>query len=164
MPPQDATQAKQALNDALCDPLQTPNNVATNVITWVVSIFHLFLAYVEARFIELRARVLDIENCPAHAPIATTTPAVTSDPQTRKICCTKCHASNHIAEYCRTVNPAAMRKRIATNQKKKKSARAIAAAATTLPPFPPMPPPFPYYASTPVLPDPQVVSGTGWPG
>src|SRR6266545_2727110 len=79
------------------------------------------------------------------------------DPWKRKIRCDKCHTSNHIAEYCRTTNPAAMRKRIATNQKKKKSARAIAATATALPPFPSMPPPFPYYSNTFVPPDPQAI-------
>ncbi len=152
-------QAQIKLRKALRDPLQTDTTAGDSIVAWVVSVFYLLISLLEALMKDAGDRSYNIEVDVEELQSKTTTSPVHNhpDPRKRKIRCDKCHASNHIAEYCRTTNPAAMRKRIATNQKKKKSARAVAAAATALPPFPSMPPPFPYYSNTFVPPDPQAI-------
>jgi len=143
MPPKiaevDVNDAQRALKEALRNPIQMPAPAGNQVVAWVVSVFYLLISLMEGLVREISARITDLENdikSRETASVAAPTPASTTAPRDRKTRCTKCHASNHIAEYCRTTNPAAMRKRIATNQKKKKSARAT--ATTAIPTFPPM--------------------------
>jgi len=151
MPPKiakvDVDEAQRALKEALRNPIQTPAS-AGQIVAWIVSVFYLLISLMEGLLREVSARITDVEsdfNSRIPTPVVAPTPAATVAPRDRKTRCTKCHASNHIAEYCRTTNPATMRKRIATNQKKKKSARAT--AATAIPTFPSMPSPFPYYGN-----------------
>jgi len=101
----------------------------------------------------IRDRLTSLETGVATPSPQVTTSAATMTPSHRR--CTKCHARGHVDSDCRTTDPAAMRKRIAANQKRKKTARDDHAAAMAHPTFPFAPIPSPFSAPYPTAPDPQ---------
>jgi len=157
--PMETDEAQRTLREALREPLKTNTQLGDTVVTWVVGIFYLFIAFMEAILHETVTRIKDLEDdmdaeetTSVATPQATTSAATTTPPRRR---CTKCHARGHVDSDCRTTDPAAMRKRIAANQRRKKTARDdhAAAMAHPTPLFAPIHSPF----SAPYLtaPDPQ---------
>lgn len=122
--PMETDKAQHALRDALREPLKTDIPVGDTIVAWVVGIFRLLIALMEALLYEVTTQVKDLEDdmdaketTPTVAPQATTSVAT----MTPSCChCTKCHARSHVIADCHTTNPAAMQKRIAANQKRKK--------------------------------------------
>jgi len=157
--PMETDEAQRALREALREPLKTDTQLGDTVVAWVVGIFRLFIAFMEAILHEVTTRIKDLEDdmdaketIPVAAPQATTSAATTTPPRR---CCTKCHARGHVDSDCHTTDPTAMLKRIAANQKRKKTARDdhAAAMAHSTPLFAPIHSPFP--APYPTAPDPQ---------
>jgi len=150
MPPGSTDELRTRLKEELSNPSFDPTSgTKLGMVQWIVMLFNLCLSFLHNVHTEIYARIADLETkddelearnealaatLPAHASVAV--PA----PTTRR--CTKCHARGHANVDCRTTDPAAMRKRVAMNQKKKKSARV------------PMLPPLPLYPFTPT-PTPQ---------
>ncbi len=122
--PMDTDEAQRTLRDALRNPHQSTTPAGNAVVAWVVGTFYLLIALIEALFGELRVPDLEDDvntklSVPVTKPQATTSAAATRP--TRR--CTKCHACGHVDSDCHTTDPATMRKRVATNQRRKKTAR-----------------------------------------
>ena len=157
--PMETDEAQRALRDALRDPLKTNTPLGNTIVIWVVGIFHLLIALIEALLHEVTTRIKDLEDdvdaketTSEVAPQATTS-AATTTPSCHR--CTKCHARGHVNSDCCTTDPAAMWKRIAANQKRKKTARDDHATAMTHPTFPFAPILSPFLAPYLTAPDPQ---------
>jgi hypothetical protein len=162
----DADTTIAHLREELATPsLQSESRETRLIITWVVNLITLFLTFFESVIKEIIDRIADLEDDDTSkvSALRSSTPPVTTSvattiPSSRR--CTKCHARGHTDASCRTTDPAAMRKRVALNQKRKKNARTAAAAATAMPPpsLPSIPTPAPFYGQYPVQTSPQVVA------
>jgi hypothetical protein len=89
----------------------------------------------------------------AAPPTTTTTPRTTRSARPKR--CQKCHARGHDVIECRTADPAAMRRRVASNSRLAKQARAdrstMPSTSTPAPSYIPYQPPL---SSYPVVPPP----------
>ena len=84
------------------------------------------------------------------APPTTTTSRPTRSARSKR--CQKCHARGHDVSDCRTADPAAMRRRVASNSRLAKEARANSAMPTIsaqAPSYFPYQPPYPMPVTTP---------------
>ena len=112
---------------ALENPLATASS-GKDIIAWTVSIFQLLYALMKLMFRNLfdylqriELNIGEIEDKIDIIRDATPAAAMTTVPS-RTHRCTKCHARGHDFTVCRTTNPAAMRKRVGENTKRKKMA------------------------------------------
>jgi hypothetical protein len=140
-------QAQHKLRTELRNP-QIADKSAPGVVAWVVSVFYLLIAYLEAIFKDHEDHFHNIETdieqlqskIPSSQSFSSAAAAMAPIPPTKSKRCTTCHARGHAAPECRTADPAAMRKRVAWNRKKEKE------TGQPLPsylyyPTPPFPPP-----------------------
>ena len=123
-----------------------------HILTLFINLINSVIGYVDARFADFEEDSTDdaaSEKPKQAAP--KTQPHPVPPSKTRR--CTKCHARGHIDSDCTTADPAAMRRRIAANQRRKKDARRsthlIPASSSNAIPYHLMHPPF-------VAPQPQV--------
>jgi len=150
----------ELLEEVNAPALTTEDEDVNKCVLWALNLFHLFLTFIEAlmgslggQLDAIRDHLTSLETGVATPSPQATTSAATTTPSRRR--CTKCHARGHVDSDCRTTDPAAMRKRIAANQKRKKTARDDHAAAMAHPTFPFAPIPSPFSAPYPTAPDPQ---------
>ncbi|KAI6100834.1 hypothetical protein EDD16DRAFT_1524835 [Pisolithus croceorrhizus] len=136
------------------------NAMPRSIVNWVVMLFQLLLAFLDAVLQEISAHISNVEadiptsgGVPSNVatvaqggPTPSTAVWPTKSPQ-----CTKCHACGHSTEMCLTKDPTVMRKRVAGNQKKKKD-------ACKPPPLPILHPLYPFIATTTSSPTPQDVA------
>jgi len=115
------------------------------VIVWIVSIFTSLLQTLEMVF----ARI-DRESKAPSKSSTSSGPSKAPRVSGRKPRCTKCHARGHSVNECHTLNPSAMRKRVATNSATARSARTSHAMSTVsgYPPLLPYPG-IPFYPPSP---------------
>src|SRR6266540_3179349 len=134
----DTDKAQCDLRDSLRNPPQPTNEVAAGIVAWAVSTFYLVITFLEAIFKEHQDRFTELEgDITALQDRQTTVPSTTSKPSTsaatwtprKPHSCAMCHAHGHITSECRTANPTATRKRIASNRRKEK------ATGQPLPPY-----------------------------
>ncbi|KAI6009668.1 hypothetical protein EDC04DRAFT_2906546 [Pisolithus marmoratus] len=126
------------------------NVMPRTIVNWVVTLFQFLLAFLDAVIQEILACISDVEaDTPASggAPLNVTAVAqgrpahsATTQP-TKSPWCAKCHAHHHSTEECLMKDPAAMRKRVAGNQRKKKDTHKP-------PPLPISHPLYPFIATT----------------
>jgi len=134
-----ATEAsRQKIDEMLDDPFQPEDRDVHKLVKWIVTIFNLFLSYVQLAFYDFDRRIQELEDSdeddepsPSHRPFAAETtipvPATTTQSATSALVrsrrrCAKCHTKGHDEFECRTKDPAANRRRVALNQRKKKEA------------------------------------------
>src|SRR6266545_7119900 len=146
----ETDKAQCDLRDSLQNPPQPTNEFAAGIVAWAVSTFYLVITFLEAIFKEHQDRFTELEgDITALQDHQTTVPSTTSKPSTsaatrtprKPRSCTTCHAHGHITSECRTANPAATRKQIASNRRKEK------ATSQPLPPY--------LYYPTTVIPPPS---------
>jgi len=134
----ETDKAQRDLRDSLRNPPTPTNDVAAGIVAWVVSTFYLVITFLEAIFKEHQDRFTELEgDITALRDRQTTVPSTTFKPSTsaatrtprKPRSCATCHAHGHITSECRTANPAATRKRIASNRRKEK------ATSQPLPPY-----------------------------
>ncbi|KAI6038415.1 hypothetical protein EDC04DRAFT_2896435 [Pisolithus marmoratus] len=136
------------------------NAVPRSIVNWVVTLFQFLLAFLDAVFQEIMACISNVEadtltsgGAPSNVAAAARSgpaPSATARP-TKSPRCAKCHARHHSTEECLTKDPAAMRKRVAGNQRKKKDAHKP-------PPIPISHPLYPFIATTTSSPTPQDIA------
>jgi len=131
-----ATEAsRRSISEMLDDPFQPEDPVAHKLVKWIVAILNHFLSYVQLAFYDFDQRIQELkdsdeddEPSPSHRPSAvrfapaTTTQSATLVSTGSRRRCTKCHTKGHDESECRTKDPAANRRRVALNQRKKKEA------------------------------------------
>ena len=159
---QQIARAQHEIQTELGSPLvdDIDDDHSTLTPQWIVHIFTLFITLINLVISYLDARLEDFEegstdNAPSEKPkqdAPNTQHHLVSPSRTRR--CTKCHARGHIEFDCTTADPAAMRRRIAANQRRKKDAR----RNTHLLPAFSSPSTIPYHLMHPplVAPQPQV--------
>ena len=120
--------------------LDNPPTVHTTLIpliSWIHQLVHALCAMINVMVMALEQRVYDLEQATslsssgsstASGPtIATTAPSIeectTTTMPSQPFRCSLCHARGHIVSECRTINPSAMRKRIAHNSQMTKKAQ-----------------------------------------
>ena len=142
---------KDPIND-LMDNLPGNANVSEAFFSWLVKVLILLLQFIQTITLDYGHRLVAIERKLSTTTISTTAPASTTDAaaattsKTTARCskrCKKCHAHGHNADNCRTANPAAMCKRVASNSRLAREVRANNASTTIpayMPPFQPYPP------------------------
>ncbi|KAI5984563.1 hypothetical protein EDC04DRAFT_2914252 [Pisolithus marmoratus] len=142
--------SQHLLEQAVLDHPMFDNIVPRTIVNWVVMLFQFLLAFLDAVMQEILARISNVEaDAPTSggAPSNVTTAAQsrpahsTTTQPTKSPRCAKCHAHHHSTEECLMKDPAAMRKRVAGNQRKKKDAH-------KLPPLPISHPLYPFIAAT----------------
>jgi len=126
----ETDRAQRELRDSLRNAPTPSNDVAAGIVAWAVSTFYLVITFLEAIFKEYQDRFTELEeDVTALRDRQTTAPTTTPKPSTSAAArtprkprsCATCHAHRHITSECRTANPAATRKRIASNRRKEKS-------------------------------------------
>ena len=146
----ETDKAQRDLRDSLRNAPQPTNEVAAGIVAWAVSTFYLVITFLEAIFKEYQDRFTELEgDITVLQDRQTTVPSTTPKPSTsaatrtprKPRSCTTCHAHGHITSECRTANPAATRKQIASNRRKEK------AMGQPLPPY--------LYYPTTVIPPPS---------
>jgi hypothetical protein len=156
--------ARQALDKALREPYQSETRDGHRIVGWVITIFMLLKALLEALIVEIYGRIEDCEerDTPAHVPIPTQPPSASAaTPQARRSApasrrrtrCATCHATGHDTADCRTANPAVMRKRVALNQRAKRSAKDVRTLNSSLVPPPLLPAVVPHASAAYYPPD-----------
>ena len=140
---------QRELDNALENPLATASS-GKDIIAWTVNIIQLLYALIKLMFCNLfdylkriELNIGEIEDKIDTIRDATPAAAMTTT-LSRAHRCTKCHARGHDITVCRTTNPAAMRKRVGENAKRKKMA-----SNPSLNPFASTSPPFPLYGTYP---------------
>ena len=119
------------------------------ILDWIHLLVMALMSFIDTIALDYGRRLRNIEN-PSHISSAAPTisqpsaqPATEDQSQrtssNRLKRCTKCHARGHDISDCRTANPSAMRKRVATNSRLAKQARANSVIA--MPTIPPQAPP-----------------------
>jgi hypothetical protein len=124
---------------------------------WIIQILSLFVNLINSIITFFNARIKALEEEATDSTTSETPDLVAPNTQhhlappltSRR--CTKCHARSHIEPDCKIADPAAMRRRVVANQRRKKDAR-----CTHI--IPAIPPPLPYhYLHNPIaFPQPQV--------
>src|SRR6266545_8268641 len=123
----ETDKAQCDLRDSLRNPPQPTNEVAAGIVAWAVSTFYLVITFLEAIFKEYQDRFTELEGDitvlqDRQTTVPSTTPKPSTSAATRTPCkprsCATCHARGHITSECRTTNPAATRKRIASNRRR----------------------------------------------
>ncbi|KAI6041576.1 hypothetical protein EDC04DRAFT_2893054 [Pisolithus marmoratus] len=117
------------LEQTVLDRPMFDNVVPRTIVNWVVTLFQFLLVFLDAVIREISARISDVEadaltsgGAPSNVAAAARSrpaPSATAQP-TKSPRCAKCHTRRHSTEECLTKDPAAMRKRVAGNQRKKK--------------------------------------------
>ena len=139
--------------DDLMDNLPGNANVSKAFLSWLVKVLILLLQFIQSIALDYGHRLVAIERklstttASTTAPASTDAAAATTSKTTAQHSkhCQKCHACGHDAIDCRTANPSAMRKRVASNGRLAREAR-IYSASTQLPPtMPSVVQPYPYY-------------------
>ena len=156
--------AQESVDEVLEDPPQMPQP-AQALVQWILTLANAIIHMIATLARHLGRRIHDIElqlalpdrTIPATVPASTTslvTPVPsTSTPANRSKRCTKCHARGHDISDCRTTNPSAMRKRVATNSRLAKQARSQRSMLTT---SATIPPPVPFQSPyQPIIPTPM---------
>jgi hypothetical protein len=156
--------AQESVIEVLDDTPQVPKPLEA-LIQWILALAHAIITMIETLARHLGRRINDIEQqlaipdptASAKVPISTTSPVTpvpsTSTPANRSKRCTKCHARGHDISDCRTTNPAAMRKRVATNSrlaKQARSERSMLTTSATIPPPVPYQQPYQFVAPPPM--------------
>jgi hypothetical protein len=156
--------AQESVTEVLEDPPQVPKPLET-LLGWILTLAHAIIAMIDKLARHLGRRITNIElqlaipdrTTSAKVPISTTsrvTPVPsTSTPANRSKRCTKCHARGHDISDCRTTNPTAMRKRVATNSrlaKQARSQRSMLTTSATIPPPVPFQQPYQFVAPPPM--------------
>ena len=132
-----ATEAsRRKLDETLDAPFEPEDDNVRVLARWIVHVFTLFLSYIQLAFYDFDQRIQELEHTdeedepsPSHRPSAAkpfvsataTQPATSASVRLRRRC-VKCHAKGHDESQCRTKDPAANRRRVAINQRRKKEA------------------------------------------
>lgn len=151
---QQIARTQNEIHSELGSPLLDNLDDGQGTITpqWIIHVFTLFISlinsligYIDARFADFEEDSTD-DDTPEKPKQAAPKTQPHSVPPTKTRRCTKCHARGHIDSDCTTADPAAMRRRVAANQRRKKDARRnthlIPASSSTAIPYHLMHPPF----------------------
>ena len=156
--------AHESVNKVLEDPPQVSKPLEA-LLKWIFTLAYAIIAMIDNLARHLGRRINDIElqlaipdrTSSAKVPTSTTSPVTpvpsTSTPANRSKRCTKCHACGHDITDCRTTNPSAMRKRVATNSrlvKQARSQRSMLTTSATIPPPVPFQQPYQFVAPPPM--------------
>ena len=128
--------SRRNVDEMLNDPYKPEHHDVRKLVKWIVTILKLFLSYLQLAFYDIDQQIQELEvsdedsePSPSHRPSAartpipaTTTQSATLAPARSRRRCAKCHTKGHDETECRTKDPAANRRRVALNQRKKKEA------------------------------------------
>lgn len=128
-------------------------------VFWVIQVLSMFLNLINSIVGFFRARIAALEedddfSTSSKAPdTAARNNQLPSALPSKSRRCAKCHARGHAENDCKTTDPAAMRRRVASNQRRKKDARFFNPPLSLA-----LPPPLPYHfqQQTPAFTQPQV--------
>jgi len=156
--------SRRKLEETIDEPYKPEDHDVRKLTKWIIAVFTLFLSYVQLAFYDIEDRIQELEKpdednepSPSHSPTAattaTTTQRATSAPTRSRRRCAKCHAKGHDELECHTKDPAANRRRVAINQRKKKE--------VARPPTHPFPADPRFYSYAPIAP-PAVMPPEGY--
>ena len=148
--------------DDLMDNLPGNANVSKAFLSWLVKVLIFLFQFIQTIALDYGHQLIDIECKLSTTTISTTVPVSTTDAtatttsKTTVRCskhCQKCHARRHNAIDCRTANPSAMCKWVASNGRLAREACVYSASTQLLPTMPSVVQPYPYYPTptTPIL-------------
>jgi len=134
--------ASEGLKTALGDPPRHDQRISP-IIEWILRIasyLRLLIAITFARmdetFIDLIARTKALEDRSSHSETTAQPVQVAHIAKGwRHVRCTKCHARGHDSSVCRTQNPEAVRRRIASNKKANKRKDPVTLPLPQYPPY-----------------------------
>jgi hypothetical protein len=127
----DSDRKLDTLRNALENPINPPQQHFSLLIGWIVFLFNTLLDHLDfihqiftTRIDDLEQRIPILKEFPDNPnPSSTTRNTQSAAPRPSKRRCAECHARGHMDIECRTKDTAVMRKRVASNQKRKKAAR-----------------------------------------
>jgi len=121
--------SRSQLDEMIDDPFKPEDPDVRKLTRWIIALIQLLISYVNSAFYDFNMRLSDLEDdddneVPPTDNVSHTEPATSVSARSRRRC-TKCHAKGHDESQCRTQDPAASRRRVAINQRKKKEAAQI---------------------------------------
>jgi hypothetical protein len=137
----DSDRKLDTLRHNLDNPINPPYQHFSTLIGWIVFLFGLLLEHLEfihqiftTRIDDLERRIPILKEFPDNPnPSSTTRNTQSAPPRPSKRRCAECHARGHMDTECRTKDTAVMRKRVASNQKRKKAARTTPSVSLPFP-------------------------------
>ena len=126
----DSDRQLDKLRHNLDNPINPPYQHFSTVIGWIVFLFTTLLEHLEfihqvftTRIDDLDQRIPITKDLPDNPnPRSTMWNTQSAAPHSLKCRCAECHARGHMDTECRTKDTTVMRKRVASNQKRKKAA------------------------------------------